>query len=252
MNKEEYSRSDINRKNIEYKQVHNLLKNWKIENNIPADKRCVVHHRDDTEECRKYNNMYYERWGYNEDGSFEYGKYVVFMTLSEHARYHCTGEKNYNYGKHLSEETRQKMSESRKGEKNHFYGKHHSEETKKRISAANAGSNHPMYGKHRTEETKKKLSIANLGSKNPMYGKHMTDEAKAKISIATAGSNNPFYGKQHSDEVKAKISKYQKAIYMLWNVYKSNNGTKSYREFRVAIKSGDIIFEMQPITVFTR
>lgn len=99
-------------------------------------------------------------------------------------------------------------------------------------------------GKILSEKARNALYIANMN--------RVSEETKHKISIATAGANNPFYGKTHSNEVKAKISKYQKAIYVLWSVYKSNNSTKSYREFRVAIKAGDITFEMQPITVFTR
>lgn len=45
-----------------------------------------------------------------------------------------TGENSCNYGKIFSDDTRQKISESRRGkcmgEENGFYGKHHSEETK--------------------------------------------------------------------------------------------------------------------------
>ena len=52
--------------------------------------------------------------GFNLDGTFEYGKYVVFMTASEHMRYHMTGSKN-------------PMCGVRKfGVDNPFYGKKHS------------------------------------------------------------------------------------------------------------------------------
>jgi hypothetical protein len=44
------------------------------------------------------------------------------------------------------------MSEKFSGENNPFYGKHHSEETKKKISESRKGKligkNHPMYGKN--------------------------------------------------------------------------------------------------------
>ena len=49
MNKSEY-----------YKHVCVLLRQWKSDNNY--DCKCVVHHRDDTEECRKYNQEHYELW----------------------------------------------------------------------------------------------------------------------------------------------------------------------------------------------
>ena len=63
----------------------------------------VIHHLRDTEEQRKYNNEHYELWGFNEDGTFEYGKYVIFVTEEWHLNYH-----------HHSEETRKKISDSNK------------------------------------------------------------------------------------------------------------------------------------------
>ena len=56
MNRQEYYNSNICRKNPEYKKVQQLLKEFKIENNIAE--RCIVHHLDDTEECRKYNEAH--------------------------------------------------------------------------------------------------------------------------------------------------------------------------------------------------
>ena len=44
------------------------------------------------------------------------------------------GSKNPNFGKHRSDETKRKISMSRKGEKNPNFGKHWSEETKRKIS----------------------------------------------------------------------------------------------------------------------
>lgn len=63
----------------------------------------VRHHLRDTEEQRKYNDEHYELWGHNLDGTFEYGKYVIFVTEEEHLEIH-----------HLSEETRKRISESNK------------------------------------------------------------------------------------------------------------------------------------------
>ena len=53
-----------------------------------------------------------------------------------------------NVGKKLSEETKLKMSENRRGENNGYFGKHHSEETKakmKRNHADVSGINNPNY-----------------------------------------------------------------------------------------------------------
>lgn len=123
---------------------------------------------------------------------------LIFLTKSEHSRLHALsssnrGKNNPMYGKHHSEETKQKLSESNKGkhnnsgENNPFYGKHHSEETKTKISIANSGLNHSFYGKHFSEEHKSKLSQSNKGKHN------------------TAGEKNGFYGKHHSEETRQKM-----------------------------------------------
>lgn len=59
MNRKEYLESN-NKTYAYYVKVQQLLKDWKAENNI--NETCVVHHRDDTEECIKYNNEHYELW----------------------------------------------------------------------------------------------------------------------------------------------------------------------------------------------
>lgn len=72
-------------------------------------------------------------------------------------------------GRH-SEESRQKMSESRLGEKNYMYGK--------------TGEKHPSYGTKRSEETRQKQSKAQLGIP-------MSEEAKQKLSEAKRGEKHP-------------------------------------------------------------
>jgi len=47
------------------------------------------------------------------------------------------GKSNFEGKKH-SEETRRRMSESKKGEKHPFYGKHHSKEARLKIKLARA------------------------------------------------------------------------------------------------------------------
>ena len=103
MNREEYLEHGQPKKP---KVVMDAFETWKLANNITE--RCDVHHRDDTEETRKYNTEHYERWGCNEDGTFEEGKYVIFMTSAEHTAYHRTGKK-------FSEEHRAKLSAVQKG-----------------------------------------------------------------------------------------------------------------------------------------
>lgn len=85
---------------------------------------------------------------------------------SESRKGKYSGSNSPKYGKHLSEETRNKISKT-------LTGKHLSEETKRKISESNKGKHtgerngmfgktgeqHPFYGKHHSEETKQKMSI---------------------------------------------------------------------------------------------
>lgn len=61
-------------------------------------------------------------------------------------------------GKKCSEETKNKMKNSRKG--------------------THAGKDNPMYGKKHSEESKLKMSISRSGKNNWKYGTHLTEEEK--------------------------------------------------------------------------
>jgi hypothetical protein len=90
-------------------------------------------------------------------------------------------------------------------EKNPFYGKHHTEESKNKIR------NNTDRSYFHSKKFKKIMSKVNSGSKNPMYGrtfydvwveKYGKEEADKKLleykkikSIQTSGKNNPMYGK---------------------------------------------------------
>lgn len=161
MNKDEYWQLPNPQGTFEYKQVHRLLNQWKSDNNITE--RCMVHHRDDTDETCDYNSKHYELWGLNEDGTFEYGKYVQFLTVSEHSCHHMAGEKHPLYGKHHTNETREIMSEVHKG-------KTISDACKQKISDA-------MKGRKFSEEHKQKISDAMKGKPKPK-----TEETRHKIS----------------------------------------------------------------------
>lgn len=103
-------------------------------------------------------------------------------------------ENSYWRGKHLSEETKRKISNSRVGKK---YGKHQSS-TIKKMSDIKRGENNPFYGKHHTEETKEKLSRINRGkivSEEQMKiisewnkNKIVSEETKTKISMSHSKS----------------------------------------------------------------
>ena len=77
-------------------------------------------------------------------------------------------------GRHLSEETKIKLSKAKKGkytgEKHSMYGKHHSEETKKKLSEARKGYKH-------SEDAKKKIIEMRKG-KTPNKGMHWYNNGK--------------------------------------------------------------------------
>lgn len=80
-----------------------------------------------------------------------------------------------------SDETKTKMSIRQKGENHPSYGKHPTEETRNKLRIA--GTNRTQ-----SEITRQKISEAQNGEKGNMYGKHHSEETKIKMSKA---HNNP-------------------------------------------------------------
>ena len=93
---------------------------------------------------------------------------LKFVTGTEHKRLHMKGENNPLFGKHLSEETKKKMSEAKKG-------RTFTEEHRRKMSEARKGENHPLFGHHHSEESRRKISEAKKG-------KHHSEETKKKMS----------------------------------------------------------------------
>ena len=85
------------------------------------------------------------------------------------------GIENGMYGKTHTLEARKKISEARIGKPSWNKGKHFSEETRKKMSESKKASyikeNHPNFGKHLSEETKQKLSEAHKGKESGFKGK---------------------------------------------------------------------------------
>jgi hypothetical protein len=82
-----------------------------------------------------------------------------------------------------TEETKQKMSESKMGDKNYFYGKKHTEETKQKIREK-------LLGKKESEETRRKKSESHRGKSFSEEHKRKISEARKKF-LKEQNLNNP-------------------------------------------------------------
>lgn len=98
---------------------------------------------------------------------------------------------NCNGAINMTEEIKQKISESKIGEKNPFYGRKHSPETRQKMSENRRG-------KKMSDETKQKISESKLGQQ-------LSPEHKKKLSESKSGENNPWYGKKRPPEFGQKI-----------------------------------------------
>lgn len=224
-----------------------------------------IHHLRDTEEQRKYNDEHYELWGHNLDGTFEYGRYVVFWTHEHHIKYHA-----------LSDETRAKISDANKGENNGMFGKHPSKESREKMSVAlkkyhqahpftdeqrehfreiNSGENNPMFGKRNSEESNKKRSESLKGRQftdehrrkiaESNTGKKRTDDQRKRISESTKAAmtdevreklSNSHKGIHPSEESRKKMSqlaaKRMQIVASKYKEYKKSGGSLSWNEFQ--------------------
>lgn len=129
------------------------------------------------------------------------------------------GEKNWFYGKHHSEATKQKLREKNLGKPSPWKGKSPSQKTRELLRQANLG-------KRASSTTKKKMQASHMGlfagKKHPLYGKRHTPETRTKIGDGVRGklksditrarmraaqkANHPMQGRQHSEESRKKIS----------------------------------------------
>ena len=98
---------------------------------------------DDRVEANKKENLYIDKFRHDEK---------------------CLNKRLEHHFGSFSKETIAKLSAAQRGEKNHNFGKHHTDETKAKLSAA-------LCGRQFSYETKAKLSAANRGNTN-VRGKH--------------------------------------------------------------------------------
>jgi len=104
----------------------------------------------------------------------------------------------------ISEETRQKMSQSATGRKV-------SDATKAKISAFQTG-------RKASEETKRKVSEAKKGKGNGRTGWQQSQETRNKIGQAQVGALNHMHGKKHSMETRMKMKQAhaKRQAYLKW------------------------------------
>ncbi len=124
-----------------------------------------------------------------------------------------TGDKHPSFGKPITEEQRQQISQTLKD----FYaqdysnhprvGKQHTDEAKAKISAkVNAAVAEGRGGAFiPSEETRQKMSEALKGNQNAL-GYKRTDAEREAIRQRTLGNQN-FLGKKHTEEAKEKMRK---------------------------------------------
>lgn len=95
----------------------------------------------------------------------------------------------------------QKLSKINSGQSNPMYGRHHTEETKEKIRQIDKSYT-------QTEQYRKNMSQLKSGEKNGMFGKHHTEESKLKMSInskgKTAGQKNGMFGKKGQNAINGK------------------------------------------------
>lgn len=166
--------------------TQNKTANWNFYNKTRAilkqqiyndETATVIHHLRDTEEQRSYNDIHYELWGHNEDGSFEYGKYVIFVSKKQHTMIHK-----------VSSETRLKMSinscwkDPERREK---------AEAKRQQAIAQRRLTHPPKV-HKRLSNEERLAI------------YRSEEFRMKCRI-NALLFNGMSGKQHSNETLEKM-----------------------------------------------
>lgn len=209
------SRDPIVAKKISETLIRN--KTFAGKNNPMFGRTSAIHYNEDIR--RKVSNSLKNK--YANDSDFRNKSLTRLRRYFEENEHPMFGKKHSEEAKNKMSEARKKWCAEHKeqmsavmigrfaGEKNYMYGKHLSDEQKEKIRKS-------KIGKHLSEETKKKISLMLKGRKSPRLGCKMSEEQKLKISISnkgkTCGDKHYMYGKpalnrgcKHSDEAKEKM-----------------------------------------------
>lgn len=106
----------------------------------------------------------------------------------------------------MSEETRDRMSDSKKGEKNYMFGRKHSEETKKKISEKRKGHKHSdetkkLYSEQRKGRTISEKQKQNISEKQKISEKN-TFRHKVKCPHCNKEGQKPNMLRWHFDNCR--------------------------------------------------
>ena len=123
------------------------------------------------------------------------------LLITESCRKKFSGENGGMYGKHQTEESKQKSREA-------HLGRHHTEEAKLKMSKSRLGEKNYFYGKHLSKGHKQKISEGHLGIISPMRGKHHTEETKQKMRKPRSEEGKKNMRKPKSEEHKQKLREY--------------------------------------------
>ena len=118
-----------------------------------------IHHRGEILPCGRFSTDDLKKFGlyWNRPASE-----LIWLRHDEHIAMHSSGNSHAkgnksNKGKHLSEETRRKLSEAKRGENHPFFGKHHSEESRLKISESRKGKKQSPEEKEKRSNSLKKF-----------------------------------------------------------------------------------------------
>lgn len=134
-----------------------------------------------------------------------------------------TGRNNPRFGKHLSQESRNKISQANKGrlsgEKHHFYGGGEKITLEHRKNMSISARNKPPV----TRETRDRMRQSYLSHNGPNKGKRLSENWRKKLSDSTAGKpKTDDHNKKNSLAVTmmwAKRNGNIERIYQLQNQY---------------------------------
>ena len=129
----------------DYKNIDNY------EEAVKSPLKYDLHHRLEIDEMQTRSDLIFLHLYYHRPP-----EELIFLEHREHMRLHNAGNQNPMFGKPKSAETKQKMSEALKG-------RLVSEDTRKKISESKKGNQNPMFGKHPSANTRKKISEARKG-----------------------------------------------------------------------------------------